>query len=481
MGRIRTRFAPSPTGFLHLGGARTAAFNWALARKEKGDFILRIEDTDRERSKKEFEKAILEDLQWLGIEWDEGPDRGGPYAPYRQSERGEIYQSFITQLKAKNFIYPCYCTVEELEEERKKALKMGKAPRYSGRCFFLSPEERKEKEERGIKPSWLFRIPEGKEIVLEDLVRGKVVFHTSSLGDFIVLKSDGVPTYNFACVIDDALMNISHVLRGEEHLPNTPYQILLYEALEFTPPLFAHVPIILDKNRAKLSKRKGEVNLQFFREEGFLPEAILNYLLTLGHSFPEGREMVEGEEIYTLFSLERIGKGGAIFDLSRLNWWNKTYIRRMDIKELEEKLLPWGGEDIKRFKKELGEERFYLLLDLIREESVTLKEIAEKLRNYVSVKEEKVEEEEKFRILRFLFSSLNSLPAPWKEKEIQENLRFWQKESGFSPSLFYPVLRWALTGDEEGPELDRLLVALGKEKVLEKIKARVGDNGNSAI
>jgi len=481
MGRIRTRFAPSPTGFLHLGGARTATFNWALARKEKGDFILRIEDTDRERSKKEFEKAILEDLQWLGIEWDEGPDRGGPYAPYRQSERGEIYQSFITQLKAKNFIYPCYCTVEELEEERKKALKMGKAPRYSGRCFFLSPEERKEKEERGIKPSWRFRIPEGKEIVLEDLVRGKVVFHTSSLGDFIVLKSDGVPTYNFACVIDDALMNISHVLRGEEHLPNTPYQILLYEALEFTPPLFAHVPIILDKNRAKLSKRKGEVNLQFFREEGFLPEAILNYLLTLGHSFPEGREIVEGEEIYPLFSLERIGKGGAIFDLSRLNWWNKTYIRRMDIKELEEKLLPWGGEDIKRFKKELGEERFYLLLDLIREESVTLKEIAEKLRDYVSVKEEKVEEEEKFRILRFLFSSLNSLPAPWKEKEIQENLRFWQKESGFSPSLFYPVLRWALTGDEEGPELDRLLVALGKEKVLEKIKARVGDNGNSAI
>lgn len=475
---MRTRFAPSPTGFLHLGGARTAAFNWALARKEKGDFILRIEDTDRERSKKEFEKAILEDLQWLGIEWDEGPDRGGPYAPYRQSERGEIYQSFIAQLKAKNLIYPCYCTVEELEEERKKALKMGKTPRYSGRCFFLSPEERREKEERGIKPSWRFRVPGGKEIVLEDLVRGKVVFHTSSLGDFIVLKSDGVPTYNFACVVDDALMNISHVLRGEEHLPNTPYQILLYESLELTTPLFAHVPIILDKNRAKLSKRKGEVNLQFFREEGFLPEAILNYLLTLGHSFPEGREVVEGEELYALFSLERIGKGGAIFDLSRLNWWNKTYIRQMDIKELEEKLTPWGGEDIKEFKKELGEERFYLLLDLVREESVTLKEIVEKLKDCVLIKEEKVEEEEKLKILRFLFSSLNSLPAPWKEKEIQEHLRLWQKESGFPPSLFYPVLRWALTGSKEGPELDRLLVALGQEKVLEKIKVRVGDNEN---
>lgn len=481
MGRIRTRFAPSPTGFLHLGGARTAAFNWALARKEKGDFILRIEDTDRERSKKEFEKAILEDLQWLGIEWDEGPDREGPYAPYRQSERGEIYQSFITQLKAKNLIYPCYCTVEELEEERKKALKMGKAPRYSGRCFFLSPEERKEKEKRGIKPSWRFRVPGGKEIVLEDLIRGKVVFHTSSLGDFIVLKSDGVPTYNFACVVDDALMNISHVLRGEEHLPNTPYQILLYEALELTAPLFAHVPIILDKNRAKLSKRKGEINLQFFREEGFLPEAILNYLLTLGHSFPEGREIVGGEELYTLFSLERIGKGGAIFDPSRLNWWNKTYIRQMDIKELEEKLTPWGGEEIKGFKKELGEERFYLLLDLIREDSVTLKEIAEKLRDYVLVKEEKVEEEEKLKILRFLFSSLKSLSTPWEETKIRENLRRWQKEGEFSPSLFYPILRWVLTGDEEGPELDRLLVALGKEKVLEKIKARVGDNGNSAI
>jgi len=481
MGKVRTRFAPSPTGFLHLGGARTAAFNWALARKEEGDFVLRIEDTDRERSKKQFEEAILEDLRWLGIEWDEGPDRGGPYAPYRQSERGEIYQSFIAQLKAENLIYPCYCTVEELEEERKKALKMGKAPRYSGRCFFLSPEERKEKEERGIKPSWRFRVPRGKEIVLEDLVRGKVVFHTNSLGDFIVLKSDGVPTYNFACVIDDALMDISHVLRGEEHLSNTPYQILLYQALELTPPLFAHVPIILDEERTKLSKRRGEVSVRFFREEGFLPEAILNHLLTLGHSFPDGREIVEGEELYTLFSLERIGKGGAIFDLSHLNWWNKTYIRRMDIRELEEKLTPWGGEEIREFKKELGEERFYLLLDLVREESVTLKEIAERLRDYISVKEEKVEDEEKLQVLKFLLSSLNDFPVPWEEEEVKKNLRRWQKESGFPPSIFYPVLRWALIGAEEGPELDRLLVALGREKVLEKIKAKVGDNGNSTV
>lgn len=478
MGRVRTRFAPSPTGFLHLGGARTAAFNWALARKEKGDFVLRIEDTDQERSKKQFEEAILEDLRWLGIEWDEGPDRGGPYGPYRQSERGEIYQSFIAQLRTKNLIYPCYCTVEELEKERKEALKRGKAPRYSGRCFFLSSEERKQREEKGIKPSWRFRIPEGKEIVLEDLVRGKVVFHTSFLGDFVVLKSDGIPTYNFACVVDDALMNISHVLRGEEHLSNTPYQVLLYQALELTPPLFAHVPIILDEERAKLSKRRGEVNLRFFKEEGFLPEAILNYLLTLGHSFPEGREIVEEEELYTLFSLERISKGGAIFDPARLNWWNKTYIHRMDIKKLEEKLIQWGGEKVKEFKEELGEERFYLLLDLVREESITLKEMVEKLRDYVSVKEEKVEDETQLKILKFLLSSLERFNASWEEKEIKENLRLWQKESGFPPSLFYPVLRWSLIGREEGPELDRLLVALGKEKVLEKIKARMGNNGN---
>jgi len=313
---------------------------------------------------------------------------------------------------------------------------------------------------------------------LEDLVRGKVVFHTSFLGDFVVLKSDGIPTYNFACVVDDALMNISHVLRGEEHLSNTPYQVLLYQALELTPPLFAHVPIILDEERAKLSKRRGEVNLRFFKEEGFLPEAILNYLLTLGHSFPEGREIIEGEELYTLFSLERISKGGAIFDPARLNWWNKTYIHRMDIEKLEEKLIQWGGEKVKEFKEELGEERFYLLLDLVREESITLKEMVEKLRDYESVKEEKVEDETQLKILKFLLSSLERFNASWEEKEIKENLRLWQKESGFPPSLFYPVLRWSLIGREEGPELDRLLVALGKEKVLEKIKARMGNNGN---
>ncbi|MGQ9474124.1 MAG: glutamate--tRNA ligase, partial [Candidatus Caldatribacteriaceae bacterium] len=250
MEKIKTRFAPSPTGLLHIGGARTAVFNWALARKDGGVFLLRIEDTDRERSSPEFEKAILEDLRWLGIDWDEGP--------YRQSERLEVYRAFFSKLKEKNHIYPCYCTPEELQKEREQALRSGKPPRYSGRCFFLSAEERKKREAEGRLPSFRFRIPSLQTISFTDLVRGKVVFHTASLGDFVVLRSDGIPTYNFACVVDDALMGISHVLRGEEHLSNTPYQILLYEALGFPLPCFAHVPIILDENRAKLSKRRGD-------------------------------------------------------------------------------------------------------------------------------------------------------------------------------------------------------------------------------
>lgn len=236
--KVRTRFAPSPTGFLHLGGARTAIFNWAFARKTKGTFVLRIEDTDPFRSREEFVQAICEDLAWLGVDWDEGPDKGGPFGPYRQSERGAIYEEFLRKLQREGYVYPCYCTAEELEKEREEALEEGRPPRYSRRCLFLTPEERRALEREGRKPSWRFRVPSGRTVTVEDLVRGRVSFTTDALTDVVLVRSDGLPTYNFACVVDDALMRITHVLRGEEHLPNTPYQVLLYEALGFFPSPF---------------------------------------------------------------------------------------------------------------------------------------------------------------------------------------------------------------------------------------------------
>lgn len=462
MEKIKTRFAPSPTGFLHIGGVRTAVFNWALARKEGGVFLLRIEDTDQERSSSEFEKAILEDLRWLGLDWDEGP--------YRQSERLEVYRTFFSKLKEKNYIYPCYCTPEELQKEREQALRNGKPPRYSGKCFFLSPEERKRKEAEGRLPSFRFRIPSLRTISFTDLVRGEVVFHTASLGDFVVLRSDGIPTYNFACVVDDALMGISHVLRGEEHLSNTPYQILLYEALGFPLPCFAHVPIILDENRAKLSKRRGDVSIRFFREAGFLPQALLNFLFTLGHSFEEGKEILEKEELVASFSLERIGKAGAVFNLERLRWMNRVYLRKSSWKELQGNLRPSAeGEELAEYVTMLGEERFSQLWSLAREEASDLRELWHIWRELVKGPDTVALDAEKMAVLRFLYRIQAEVPFWKNEEEAKDTLRSWQKESGIRPAIFYKTVRLLLLGREEGPELHRLLFALGRETFLARI------------
>jgi len=466
MEKVRTRFAPSPTGLLHIGGARTAVFNWALARKEKGVFLIRIEDTDRERSLPEFEKAILEDLQWLGLDWDEGP--------YRQSERLQFYRSFFEQLKAKNLVYPCYCTSQELAEERTKAVQAGRPPRYSGRCFFLSPEERRVKEAEGRQPSWRFRVPPHGEIAFCDLVRGQVTFDASSLGDFIILKSDGVPTYNFACVVDDALMQISHILRGEEHLPNTPYQVLLYQALEFPLPRFAHLPIILDTERAKLSKRRGDVSLSFFREAGILPQALLNYLFTLGHSFEEGKEILDAGDLVAGFSLDRVGRAGAVFDAERLRWMNRVYLRKTPWGELQRYLRSFPeGHEIDAYRVLFGEKRFSRLWSLAAEEASDLRELLSTFLG-LAKRPERVElTEEHLEVLAFLRRATKEMPV-WEDEEgVKGILKIWQKESGVKPAVFYKTLRLLLIGREEGPELHRLLLALGKEEFLKRLGMHV--------
>lgn len=483
--KVRTRFAPSPTGFLHIGGARTALFGWAFARKEGGTFILRIEDTDPSRSRPEFEEAIYEDLSWLGVDWDEGPDKGGPFGPYRQSERKTLYLRFFEALRERGYVYPCFCTSEELEEERKRAISLGRPPRYSRRCLKLSPKEREALEGEGRKPSWRFFIPLERVIVVSDLIRGEVSFPCDALTDFIILRADGIPTYNFACVVDDALMDITHVLRGEEHLSNTPYQVLLYEALGFHPPSFAHVPVILSKEREKLSKRRGDASIRALREEGFLRDAIFNYLFTLGHSFPGGEEVLPREEILARFNLERIGKSGAVFDPSRLSWMNSVYLRKLPPGELQKALESFVGSSWERWRRAIGEEHLLRLLLLFQEEATTLKDIVFEISQCLE-EEGSLPGEGDGATLSRIYSLLQAIPEDlWEEEKLKEVLRRLQKESNIPPRIFYRTIRLVILGKEEGQEVYRLLGALGREKVLRKIektlkRARNGD-GNSSF
>jgi glutamyl-tRNA synthetase len=340
VGGIRVRIAPSPTGPLHLGTARTALFNFLFARKYQGSFILRMEDTDPERSKPEFEKDIMDSLKWLGIEWDEGPDVGGDFGPYRQSQRKEIYKKYLEKLLAEEKAYYCFCTKEELEAERQYQLSIGQAPRYSGKCANLKREE-VEKYQREGKPSVIrFKSPI-KKIEFEDLIRGKIEFDSSLIGDFVIAKNLYSPLYNFACVIDDFEMKISHVIRGEDHLSNTPKQILIQQALEFPTPKYAHLPLILGPDRSKLSKRHGVVSISEYKKEGFLPEALVNFIAFLGWHPGTERYIYSMAALIKDFSLEKIQKGGAIFNLRRLEFLNGFYIRQKSVEKLTELCLPY--------------------------------------------------------------------------------------------------------------------------------------------
>ncbi|MCL6451161.1 MAG: glutamate--tRNA ligase [Acetobacteraceae bacterium] len=341
---VRVRFAPSPTGSLHVGGARTALFNWLFARRHGGAFVLRIEDTDVERSREEASGWITAALSWLGLDWDEGPGRAGPYGPYFQSQRIELYRRAAQDLLERGLAYPCFCTPEELAERRDEARRMGLALRYDGRCRGLGPGERRRLEAEGRPHAVRLRVPQTGSTVVDDLIRGRVGFDHSTLDDFVLLKSDGMPTYNFACVVDDLAMRISHVIRAEEHLSNTPKQLLLYEALGQSPPLFAHVPMILAPDRSKLSKRHGATSVEEFREQGFLPQALVNYLALLGWSPPEAEE---GRELFTLaelaerFSLDRVVRTAAVYDVGKLTWFNSHYLRQLDPARALELALPF--------------------------------------------------------------------------------------------------------------------------------------------
>ena len=338
---MRLRFAPSPTGQLHVGNARTALFNWLLARGQGGTFILRIEDTDFERSTRESERSVIEDLHWLGLEWSEGIDVGGEHGPYRQSERLHIYRAHAVELMSTGHAYHCFCSAEMLEADRTAALAAGQPPKYVGRCRQIPRAEARRRIEDGKAAVIRFRVPEHRDVSFDDLVRGTVTINTDVIGDPVIVRSDGVPAYNYAVVIDDALMEITHVIRGEDHISNTPRQILIFEAFGWRPPAFAHVSLVMGPDHSPLSKRHGATSVAEFRARGYLPEALTNYLALLGWSPGEDEELVPMDELAPRFRLQDVGHSAGVFDIDKLAWVNRHYLKTADAGRLVRLSIPY--------------------------------------------------------------------------------------------------------------------------------------------
>jgi glutamyl-tRNA synthetase len=345
--QVRTRIAPSPTGAPHVGTAYMALFNLAFARKHGGRMILRIEDTDRLRSTPESEQSILDALDWLGIEWDEGPDRGGDYGPYRQSERMTLHQAEATRLLTQGDAYPCFCSTERLDQVRKEQMANKETPRYDGHCLSVSTEEAEQRKDRGEPFVVRMKVPSEGQCRFEDELRGEIVIDWSQVDHQVIQKSDGFPTYHLANVVDDHLMEISHVIRGEEWISSTPKHVLLYQSLGWKPPVFAHLPLLRNPDKSKLSKRKNPTGILYYRDAGFLPEAMINYLGMMGYTLPDQREIFSLGELSETFDLKRMSLGGPIFDLAKLKWLNGRYLReKLSPEETLERLVSWkGGKD----------------------------------------------------------------------------------------------------------------------------------------
>jgi nondiscriminating glutamyl-tRNA synthetase len=468
----RVRFAPSPTGELHIGNARTALFNWMFARHYGGYFILRIEDTDESRSALSYQVNLLNDLNWLGLDWDEGPQKNGSYGPYKQSERLDIYKKHLQMLIDADLVYPCYCSGEELEEERQALILSKRMPRYMGKCRNLTEEERKKRENEGRKPSFRFKV-KPQVIEFEDLIRGAMKFEGEAIGDFIIMRSNGMPAYNFAVVIDDHLMGITHVIRGEDHLSNTALQLMLYKAFGFAPPIFVHHCLILGKDRAKLSKRHGSVSVGEFRNQGILPEALINYLGLLGSSFTDGREVLSREEMIAGFALERASKSGAIFDEEKLRWLNAIYIRNSKTEDLIKRLKPFleksGLKD-----DTINSEWFKQVIDLVKDELTTLAEVDSHISIFFDDKykltaeaEEILKKDNAQNVVKAFAEYLNIHDDDPHNLYSAAIKYVKEKTSSKGKELFMPI-RAALTGKIHGPELDKVFIILGREVVLRR-------------
>jgi glutamyl-tRNA synthetase len=480
---MRLRFAPSPTGQLHVGNARTALFNWLLAKGQGGTFILRIEDTDLERSSQESERAILEDLRWMGLEWSEGIDAGGDHGPYRQTERLHMYRAYAVELLSSGAAYHCFCPADQLEADRQAALSAGRPPKYVGRCRGIPRDDARRRIESGEKAVIRFRVPDGnRDVVFQDLVRGEVRFNTEVIGDPVLVRSDGVPAYNYAVVIDDALMEITHVVRGEDHISNTPRQLLLYEAFGWRPPVFAHVSLVMGPDHSPLSKRHGATSVAEFRARGYLPEALANYLALIGWSPGADQEVLPIEELAARFRIEDVGHSAGVFDVDKLAWVNRHYLKhaapgrlaRLAIPYLQqagwvsdpspgdlsylESVIPVAAASVDRLEQIPA--RLSFLFDYSALRAFGNSAIAQEAREASSV-------------IETLARELDTSP-PLTDKETFRAMakRVQQGSGAKGRALFHPI-RLALTGEAEGVELDLAVPAIERGALL-------GEGGSSS-
>ena len=478
---MRVRFAPSPTGQLHVGNARTALFNWLLARGRGGTFILRIEDTDVERSTRDSEASIVRDLRWLGLDWDEGPDAGGSHGPYRQSERLHLYESYAKELLSADAAYYCFCPAAQLEAERQEALAAGRPARQACTCRRLSREQAQARIAAGERPAIRFGVPEGRDVVFTDAVRGEVRFHTDVIGDPVIVRANGHPAYNFAVVVDDALMEVTHVIRGEDHISNTPRQILLYEALGFTPPVFAHLALVMGPDHSPLSKRHGATSVAEFRSKGYLPEALVNYLALIGWS-PRGSnhgrsagddaELVPIDEMAKRFSLEDVGHSAGVFDEEKLAWVNRHYLKIADPIRLAELTVPYFNEAGIRMAPDARGLEFLASAMTMASASVDrLNQVPARLAlvfDYDAAAtlgdphiRDEMQNDGARAVVRALAEELASAPRLDRDRfrAVANHVKTRTGQKG--KALFHPI-RLALTGRAEGPELDLAVPAIDR-------------------
>lgn len=483
---VRVRIAPSPTGEPHFGNIRTAIFNWLFARNKGGKFIVRIEDTDRERFDPKSQTAILESLRWLKLDWDEGPDIGGPYDPYVQSERKELYQKYAQELVENGHAYYCFCSEERLAQMRQEQQKRGEPPRYDKKCRAISPKEAKRRMENGESAVLRLKVPSSEKTVWEDLVHGKIEFENSSVDDQILIKSDGYPTYHLAVVVDDYLMKISHVLRADEWISSTPKQILLYKFFGWELPEFGHLPMVLGPNRAKLSKRHGATSVLTFRDEGYLPEAMLNFLALLGWAYDDKTEIFSCEELIKKFSLEKINPSKPIFDYQKLEWMNGFYIRQKSTEELFQILKDFLSFSIPVSQKfttivenfGINPEYVKKIIPLVKERMKKLSEFTEltdfffediRVDKNLLIKQAKSEETAREQIEKS-YKKLQTV-TDWKTENLEAVIRPLGAEKDWKPSHFFMTLRLAISGRTATPPLFETMEVLGKEVTLSRLKS----------
>ncbi|MEB6228143.1 glutamate--tRNA ligase [Mammaliicoccus sciuri] len=478
--KVRVRYAPSPTGYLHIGNARTALFNYLFAKHYNGDFVIRIEDTDIARNLEDGEASQFSNLEWLGLDWDESVNKDGGYGPYRQSERGDIYKPLIEKLLSEDKAYKCYMTSEELEAEREEQIARGEMPRYGGKHAHLTKEEQEAFEAEGRQPSIRFRVPQNKEYKFDDIVKGEVSFDSNGIGDWVIVKKDGIPTYNFAVAIDDYYMEISHVIRGDDHISNTPKQLMIYEAFGFEPPQFAHMTLIVNEERKKLSKRDGQI-LQFieqYKDLGYLPEAIFNFIGLLGWS-PEGEEEIfSKEEFIKIFDEKRLSKSPAFFDKKKLEWINNQYMKEKDSETVFEMTIPhmvkagllpespseaelsWARDLVGLYQQQMsyaGE--IVPLSELFFREHLDFSDEAQEV----------LDGEQVPTVMAELVKQLETL-EPFEPAEIKKSIKAVQKETGIKGKQLFMPIRVAVSGQTHGPELPNTIALLGRDKVLNRLK-----------